>query len=80
MVRFSPAVATGQPGDSYGFAWYLSEHRGRFVMRHHGDTVSFHNAILRFDEPALTVVVLTNRDGGDPVALATAIADLQLPP
>ena len=78
-MAFTPAVATGQPGESYGFGWYVSTHRGRRMIWHTGDTVSFHNAIVRFDDPSLTVIVLTNRDGGDPLALAKSIADLQLP-
>ena len=49
------------------------------MVWHTGDTVSFHNAIVRFEDPSLTVIVLTNRDGGDPLALAKSIADLQLP-
>ena len=78
-MAFTPAVATGQPGESYGFGWYVSTHRGRRMIWHTGDTVSFHNAIVRFDDPSLTVIVLTNRDSGDPLKLATSIADLQLP-
>lgn len=78
-LAFTPAVATGQPGESYGFGWYLSQHHARRMIWHTGDTVSFHNAIVRFDQPELTVIVLTNRDGGDPLALAKAIADLQFP-
>lgn len=77
-LAFTPAVTTGQPGERYGFGWYLSDYLGRPMMWHTGDTVSFHNAIVRFDDPALCVIVLTNRDGGDPLALAKAIAELQL--
>jgi hypothetical protein len=47
-------------------------------MWHHGESRGFTNAILRYPERRLTVVILTNRTGGAPWDIAQRIADLQL--
>lgn len=72
---FTPAVTTA-PGASYGFGWFIGTHDGRAITWHTGETVSFHNAILRVPDEKLAIVVLTNRDDGDPLAIAKKIADL----
>lgn len=59
-----PTVATGDPDVRYGYGWYV----GRGMIWHPGDTAGFRNAIVRW--PHRTVIVLTNRDEGDPLALA----------
>jgi CubicO group peptidase (beta-lactamase class C family) len=59
-----PTVATGDPEVRYGYGWYV----GRGMIWHPGDTAGFRNAIVRW--PHRTVIVLTNRDEGDPLALA----------
>ena len=73
-LAFSPLVATDEPAVHYGFGWRVGTHRGQPATWHKGETAGFTNAILRL--PHVTVVVLTNRDNGDPLALARDIADL----
>jgi CubicO group peptidase (beta-lactamase class C family) len=71
-------VATDKPDVRYGFGWAFSEHHGRRTQYHTGETTSFRNAIVRFPDDKLTVVILTNRDDPPPYKTALAIADLFL--
>jgi len=70
-----PAGATTE----YGFGWFVDTYRGERRWRHTGETSGFRNAILRFPNRRLTIVILTNRSSGEPQAMAERIADLLLP-
>ena len=74
-----PALPAGQ-ATQYGFGWFVERDRGTTRLKHHGETRGFTNAILRYPERRLTVVVLTNRTGGAPWDLAQRIADAYLGP
>jgi CubicO group peptidase (beta-lactamase class C family) len=63
----------------YGFGWFVDEDGGRPRLSHHGETSGFTNAIVKYPEQRLTVIVLTNRAGGEPWRLAQRLADLWLP-
>lgn len=63
----------------YGFGWFVEHERGMLRVRHTGESRGFTNAILKYPERGLTVVVLTNRSGGTPGDIAQRIADLYLP-
>lgn len=68
-----PATATTETDVAhYGFGWRL---QGR-MQWHSGESIGFRNVILRFPDRHLTVVVLTNRNGAQPYALARRIAAL----
>jgi len=60
----------------YGFGWFLNPYRGRRRYCHYGETVGFKNAIQRFPDDRLTVIVLSNRAEVDAPALAESVADL----
>lgn len=75
-MMFSPLVETGAPGVRYGFGWRIESHDGERMIWHTGETIGFRNAIVRFPDRRLSVVVLTNRNEGTPLKLATAIASL----
>jgi len=75
-----PATKTDRPGMQYGFGWFIGEHRGRRMVSHFGETIGFRNAIVRFPDQRLAVVVLTNRNEGVPEGTALRIADMFLPP
>ena len=62
----------------YGFGWFVDQYRGLKRWRHTGETSGFRNAILRFPDRKLTIVILTNRSSGEPQAIAERIADLLL--
>lgn len=70
-----PRVETDKKGEHYGFGWYVSEHDGQRMVWHTGESIGFHNAIVRFPDERLAIVVLTNRTDGDPYNLALRIAD-----
>jgi CubicO group peptidase (beta-lactamase class C family) len=65
------------PGDStqYGFGWFVDRYRDMRRWRHTGETSGFRNTIQRYPDHRFTVIVLTNRNGGDPAAIAERIAD-----
>jgi CubicO group peptidase (beta-lactamase class C family) len=73
-----PATATDDPAVRYGYGWRISEHGGHRLVSHSGETMGFRNAIVRFPEQHLAVVVLTNRNEGTPQQIALGIADLFL--
>jgi len=77
-------LATTPPGlpagaeSQYGFGWFVDAYRNERRWRHTGETSGFRNAIQRFPGRRFTVIVLTNRNGGDPAAIAERIADALL--
>jgi CubicO group peptidase (beta-lactamase class C family) len=75
----TPPVLPPPGGPSeYGFGWFVDRYRGETRWRHTGETSGFRNAILRFPERKLTIVILTNRSSGEPQAIAERIADRSL--
>jgi len=60
----------------YGFGWFLDPYCGHRRYAHYGETVGFRNAIQRFPDDRLTVIVLSNRAEVDAPALAESVADL----
>ncbi len=71
-----PRVDTDKPGVRYGFGWRVSEHDGRRVVSHTGETIGFRNAVIRFPDEKLSVFVLTNRNEGEPYDLAMRVAEM----
>ncbi len=71
-LLFTPVIATDRPGVSYGMGWRLSGG----TAWHTGETRGFSNAIIRDPASRTTVIVLTNRDEGEPYALAKEILAL----
>jgi CubicO group peptidase (beta-lactamase class C family) len=73
-----PATPTDDAAVRYGYGWRISEHAGQRIVSHTGETIGFRNAIVRFPDRHLAVVVLTNRNEGTPYRTALAIADMFL--
>jgi CubicO group peptidase (beta-lactamase class C family) len=73
----APTLPEGS-ASHYGFGWFIDEDGGRPRLSHHGETSGFTNAIVKYPEQRLTVIVLTNRAGGEPWRLAQQVADLWL--
>jgi CubicO group peptidase (beta-lactamase class C family) len=65
------------PNDStqYGFGWFIDTYRGVRRWRHTGETSGFRNAIQRYPDRHFTVIILTNRNGGDPATIAERVTD-----
>ena len=70
-----PRVDTDKNGVKYGYGWRISERDGRRIVSHTGETIGFRNAVVRFPDEKLSVVVLTNRDEGEPYDLALRVAE-----
>jgi CubicO group peptidase (beta-lactamase class C family) len=62
----------------YGFGWHLETYRDIYHPCHDGSTIGFRNSIQLFPQQHLMVIVLTNRNEGNPADQAHAIADLYL--
>jgi CubicO group peptidase (beta-lactamase class C family) len=77
-LAWTPATLPDGTSGRYGFGWFVDEDQGRRRLSHHGETCGFTNAIVKYPEQRLTVIVLTNRAGGEPWRLAQRLADLWL--
>ncbi len=74
-LAFTPATGTDEPGVRYGFGWRISGQ----AVGHTGESLGFRTALVRYPSHRLTVVLLTNRNEGDPGRTAQAIARIVLP-
>jgi CubicO group peptidase (beta-lactamase class C family) len=73
---WTSALTTRGARVGYGFGWFVDSASDGPRLRHHGETMGFTNAILKIPSRRLTIVILTNRTGGEPWDLATRIAAL----
>lgn len=73
---WTAATLTDGRRSGYGFGWFVDDSSGGVRLRHHGETMGFTNAILKIPSRRLTIVLLTNRTGGEPWDLAARIAEL----
>ena len=75
LVQATTPPALPSDSTQYGFGWFIDAYRGVRRWRHTGETSGFRNAIQRFPDRRFTVIILTNRNGGDPATIAERIAD-----
>jgi len=75
---FTPGVLNDGTKTKYGFGWYIEPYKNLTSVYHTGSTRGFRNAIFRLPEKHLTVIILTNRNEGEPIGLARQIADIVL--
>jgi CubicO group peptidase (beta-lactamase class C family) len=73
---WKPMPLTGGGVSGYGFGWQLSTVDGHRRVHHGGSLPGFRAEMARFPETGLTVIVLTNADGGAPEQIAGGIARL----
>lgn len=71
-------LSTGVPID-YGFGWHVEDFRGKAHPYHSGSSIGFRNHVLLFPESRRAVVILTNRDEGDPMIETKKIMDIIWP-
>lgn len=71
----TPPVLPANAATQYGFGWFVDTYRGEKRWRHTGETSGFRNAIQRYPDRRFTVIVLTNRNGGEPATIAERIVD-----
>jgi CubicO group peptidase (beta-lactamase class C family) len=62
----------------YGYGWFVEDYKNITHPYHDGSSIGFRNNILLFPAQKLMVIVLTNRNEGDPIIEAKKIADLYL--
>lgn len=62
----------------YGYGWYLDPYEDMSRQYHTGSTRGFRNVLMRFPEQRLTIIILTNRNEGEPARIAEGIAELYL--
>jgi CubicO group peptidase (beta-lactamase class C family) len=67
------ALNDGTPID-YGYGWHKETFLGIRHPYHNGSTRGFRNTIVRFPSQRLSVIILTNRDEGEPMEIAKKIA------
>jgi CubicO group peptidase (beta-lactamase class C family) len=76
---WTPAtLADGRPTE-YGFGWFVGRDAHGRRQWHTGETRGFRNAIVRYPDQRVTVIVLTNRNEGEPIELAQRVAEVYLP-
>lgn len=59
---------------NYGYGWYLDPYEGMARQYHGGSTMGFRNVLMRFPDQHLTIIILTNRNEGEPATIAERIA------
>lgn len=74
-AAWTPARLADGTAIPYGFGWYVDEDRGRTRLTHHGETIGFTNAVIRYPREEVSVWVLTNRTASAPWELAQRLAD-----
>jgi len=70
---WTPATLNDGTPTGYGFGWRLETRDGQRVISHTGETRGFRNALLRYPDKRMAVILLTNRDEGTPAAEAARI-------
>ena len=76
QLAWTPNRLSNGTATTYGLGWNVDQRpRGRRIW-HTGETRGFTNAIVKYPDQGVTVMVLTNRSGGDPLSLAEAVAAL----
>lgn len=78
-AAFTPHTPTDRPGRSYGFGWYLTEHRGVKQIYHSGESRGFRTRLARFPEKKFTVIILANRSDAKWEGFPEKIFDLVFP-
>ncbi len=78
LQSFTPGVLNDGTRTTYGFGWYIEPYKNFASVYHTGSTRGFRNAIFRLPDQHLTVIILTNRNEGEPIEIARKIADLVL--
>ena len=60
----------------YGFGWVLDNYNYRKRVYHTGNTRGFRNVFMRFPDERLSILILTNRNSGNPKETADQIATM----
>jgi D-alanyl-D-alanine carboxypeptidase len=77
-AMWAPVRLTDGATYGYGFGWQLDSLDGRWRVFHGGSLPGFRAQMMRFPNDSLTVIVLTNADGANPVVIARDVARIYL--
>jgi CubicO group peptidase (beta-lactamase class C family) len=77
-LSWTPYLLDDGEKTNYGFGWFVDQDRGRTRLTHNGETRGFTNAIIRYPDQRLSVIVLTNISNSAPWDVAQKIADVWL--
>jgi len=75
---FTPKTPTDKPGKSYGYGWYLTEHRSAKQIWHSGESIGFRTRLVRIPDKKFCVIILANRSDKKLEEKADQIVDLIL--
>lgn len=78
QIAWSSANLNDGTAVDYGIGWHLEKYNDIYHPHHGGSTRGFRNHILVFPDRNLMVIILSNRNEGDPINEAHAIADIYL--
>lgn len=76
---WKPTRLGGGGEAEYGYGWSTAKVNGHRRVSHGGGIQGFSTELSRFPEDRLTVIVLTNADGGHAEAMARKVAGLVVP-
>lgn len=76
---WTPARLNQGSETGYGFGWEVAQVNGHRMLAHGGGIPGFSTRLSRFVDDKLTVIVLTNADGGHAGTLARDIAGQLMP-
>lgn len=76
---WTPTKLNDGKTENYGFGWATDVYRTRKRIAHGGGIQGFSTYIARFIDDKVTVIVLTNREGGGADALAMGVAEFFIP-
>ncbi|HEX7019392.1 MAG TPA: serine hydrolase domain-containing protein [Gemmatimonadaceae bacterium] len=76
QLIWTPQTLAGDGQAPYGFGWWIARDDWGTRLWHNGETRGFTNGIVKYPDRGITVILLTNRTGGEPWELARAIAHL----
>ncbi len=73
---FNSTMPMQPGGDMYGYGWIISKHFDRLVIEHSGGLFGFATQIARYPDDQVTIIVLSNTDFQDPVAISVKLAGI----
>src|SRR3972149_3462056 len=76
LISMTRAILKSGEKIDYGYGWHLKSYKGNEIVYHGGSTQGFRNVIYRVPSKKFTVIILTNRNEGEPEKIAERIFDL----
>jgi CubicO group peptidase (beta-lactamase class C family) len=61
---------------TYGYGWFLSQHFEHRVIEHSGAVFGFSSHMARYPDDQVTIIVLSNTDFYDPMAISEGLASI----